>query len=86
MKNQVEELTADDIGNKGQEIYDRLIRPSLETENLGRIIAIDIYSEDYEIGEDPSAVMSCLERRRPGAMLFVMRIGGGGVYRIGFIP
>jgi hypothetical protein len=86
MKNRTDELSADEIGNKGDEIYDRLIRPSLEAKNMGRIIAIDIKSEDYEIGDDPNVVIHRLQHRRPNALFSAMRIGGGGVFTIGFIP
>ena len=74
------------IIDKGEEIYNRLIRPSLEKKNLGRVIAIDVDSEDFEIGDEGGAVTDQLLRRRPDAWVALMRIGGGGVYRIGFLP
>src|SRR5262245_45125960 len=86
MNSQSPELSADEIGNRGDEIYDRLIRPSLAAKNMGRIIAIDICSEDFEIGDDPGLVIDRLKQRRPNAIFSAMRIGGGGVYTIGLIP
>ncbi len=36
----------------GNEVYDRQIRSSVESGHLGRIVGIDVDSEDFEIGDD----------------------------------
>jgi len=74
------------IIDKGEEIYNRLIRPAIEKQHAGRLVAIDVETEDYEIGDDGGEVTNKLRHRRPDAFVALMRIGGGGVYRIGFIP
>jgi hypothetical protein len=44
--------TTDEIVRLGQERYDREIRPLVETGNRGKMLAVDIESGDYEMGED----------------------------------
>ena len=71
------------IGQRGQEIYDRL-RTLLETEeNIGRIVSIDVESGDYEIGDDLVAAGRRLQQRRPDARMYGKRIGYNAVYAVG---
>ena len=73
----------EEIGQRGQEIYDRL-RTLLETEeNIGRIVSIDVESGDYEIGEDLVAAGRRLQQRRPDARMYGKRIGYNAVYAVG---
>ncbi len=42
----------EEIGRRGQEIYESRLRALLETEeNIGKIVSIDIDSGDYEIAD-----------------------------------
>jgi hypothetical protein len=86
MKVRSQKYAPGEIGRKGEEIYRRLIRPALEAENMGRLIGIDVDSEDFEFGDDVLDVTHCLLARRPDAWIAMLRVGGGPVDRIGFIP
>ncbi len=74
--------SADEIGRLGQDIYDRQIRPLVEPEHRGEVVAIDVESGDYALGEDPLQASKHLHQRRPDAQIWFMRVGERGVYRI----
>lgn len=86
MSQRVAKYQPGEIMKKGKEIYDRLIRPTMEAANVGRLVAIDVDSEDFEIGDSSSELTWQLLARRPDAWVAVIRIGGGAVHRIGFVP
>jgi hypothetical protein len=77
-------FSLDEIGRRGQELYEQVIRPKVETEpNIGRQIVIDIETGDYEIDEDGLAASRRLLLRRPDAALYGARIGYNAVYALG---
>lgn len=77
-------LTREEIGRRGQEIYESQLRARVETpENVGKIISIDVQSGDYEIDDDLIKAGDRLRARRPDALLYGARIGYDAVYGIG---
>jgi hypothetical protein len=85
MNQRVTKYPPGEIMKKGRDIYNRLIRTAAESANIGRLVAIDVDSEEYEIGDNSSELTKRLLARRPAAWIAVMRIGGGAVHRIGFV-
>ena len=79
------EISAAVIG-RGHAIYDRRIRPELESENRGQFVAIDVNSEQFEIGDDLIEICRRLRARQPDAQVALIRIGGGGIDRLGYHP
>ena len=78
------EYTYEEVGKIGHELYEKQIRPQVETEeNIGKIISIDIKSGDYEIDEDLLKSAHRLRARRPDAELWGERIGYNAVYAVG---
>ncbi|MBI3910689.1 MAG: hypothetical protein HY320_07125 [Armatimonadetes bacterium] len=75
--------TTEEIGHRGQELYDRVIRPQVEAGNKGKFLVLDIETGDYEIDEDDLAASERLLARRPGGKLYGVRIGYPVAYRIG---
>jgi hypothetical protein len=56
----------------------------VETEqNIGKIISIDIETEDYEIDADPIAAGLRLKLRHPDVAMYGKRIGYDAVYAVG---
>ena len=45
-------LSPSDVVRRGDEIYNRLLRTKPEPDQNGKIVAIDVDSEDYEVGTD----------------------------------
>lgn len=81
-----EEYQPGSIMDRGMVIYDRLVKPTVESSNTGRLVAIDIDSEQFEIGDSSIEATQKLFARQPESWVAVIRIGGGPVHRIGFIP
>jgi hypothetical protein len=76
----------EEIAQRGKAIYAGL-REKVETkENIGKVILIDIETEEYAIDEIPGnpveAALS-LHRKHPDAVLWGERIGFDAVYALG---
>jgi len=67
----------------GTEIYEQRIRPKVEVGNRGKIVAIDVDSEEFEIGKDGMSAAKQLLARRPTAQIWCVRIGYPAVHRFG---
>lgn len=65
-----------------EEIYDRLIRPTLRPEDDGKYVAVAVESGDFEIDANDYAATGRLLGRRPGARLWLMRTGPSAAYRV----
>ena len=68
---------------RGTELYEQQIRPQVEAGNHGKIVAIDIDSGDFELGENMLAPCEQLLTRCPDAQIWCVRIGYRGVHRFG---
>ena len=70
-------------GERARELYERL-RPEVETsENIGKLIVMDVDSGDYEIDEMGIASSRRLQERHPEATLYALRIGYEAVAALG---
>jgi len=77
-------LSREEIAQRGKEIYQQHIRTHIETvENIGKIIAIDLNTGEYEIDQDLLAACDRLQAKQPNAITWVERIGYDAVYAIG---
>ena len=75
--------SGEDVARLGKAIYHKL-HPQLESgDNVGKIVAIDITSGDYEIGDDVLVVSDRLKARHPLAEMWAERIGFNAVYSVG---
>ena len=68
----------------GHLLYETRLRHQVETAaNLGKIIAIDLDSCDFEIAEEVLDAGKRLRARHPDARLWCERIGYDAVYALG---
>jgi hypothetical protein len=67
--------SASEIVHKGQLIYDAGIRQQVEPNNIGKYVAIDILTGEYEIGTDHLDTVNVLHSRIPNAIPCVLKIG-----------
>ena len=67
--------TAEEAGILGDEIYERDIRRQVEDAYHGKIVAIDVNSGDYAIGDTVSAASKRLRKRLPDADVWSVRVG-----------
>ena len=73
----------EEFARRGQEIYDRDIRPVLRPEDEDQFVAIDIESGSYEMDRNDFAATERLLARYPDAQIWLARVGQRAAYRIG---
>ncbi|MBE9011599.1 hypothetical protein IQ250_15435 [Pseudanabaenaceae cyanobacterium LEGE 13415] len=73
----------EELARRGQELYEADIRQQVEAGNEGKIVAIDIETGDFEVGETVVAATNRLFERNPDAQPFGIRIGHRAVYHFG---
>ena len=65
----------EEIGRRGDEIYETEVRLHLGPEDEGKFVLIDIKSGDYELDRDEVAASDRLLARRPDAQVWMVRVG-----------
>jgi hypothetical protein len=73
-----------DLARRGNEIYESQVRPQVEQDNHGKIVAIDIETGAFELAKDSLTASDQLLDRYPDAQIWFVRIGHRAVHRIGF--
>ena len=68
---------------RGNAIYEQRVSPQVEAGNHGKVVAIDVDTEDFEVGEDTLAASQRLLARHPNAQIWCVRIGYPAVHRFG---
>ena len=68
---------------RGNALYESKIRLQVEQNHQNKIVAIDIETGEFEIGDSLSAAEQ-LFQRLPDAQPWCVRIGTGPVHRLGF--
>ncbi len=74
--------STEEVGKRGQEIYERIVRAQVESRHRGEFLVIDIQSRKYEIDEDDLTASDRLLARQPDAIFYGLRIGYSGAYRL----
>ena len=69
------ELTRDEIVQRGKEIYYRDIASVVAADHYGRVVAIDVCTGEYALGDDAVQSAAVLRERLPDAVIFFMRVG-----------
>jgi hypothetical protein len=73
----------EEFARRGDEIYERQIRPKIEPTNKGKFVAIDIDSGEFELADDELSACDRLLARRPDAQTWLVRVGFRSVHRFG---
>lgn len=76
------QFTPEEVVERGKEIYERAIRHLVEAGNKGRVVAVDVRSEEYELADDAITSASRLRARMPDAEIFVLRVGYPTLHRV----
>ncbi len=74
---------SEEFSRRGQEIYDRDLRPALRPVDENKFVAIDIESRSYELDRDDFTATERLLTRQPHAQIWLARVGQRAAYRIG---
>lgn len=67
---------------RAEEVYDRVVRPALRSEDDGKFVVVAFDADDFEVDADEYAAFHRLQARRPGTRLWLMRTGPEPAYRI----
>ena len=73
----------EEFAQRGDLIYQTQIRPQVEADNRGKIVAIDIETGDFEVANSTILAVDKLYERKPDAQPWVIRIGHRAVFRFG---
>jgi hypothetical protein len=77
-------IPGEEIRRRGEALYEQRIRALVEIpENVGRLLAIDVETGDYNIGDDLILATQPLLEKKANAVLFGIRIGYNAVYALG---
>ncbi len=77
-------FSKEEHARRGTEIYERVVRPVVEAEHRGEVVAIDIETEDFEVATKTLDAAQRLRARHANAQIWLMRIGYPAVHRFGF--
>jgi hypothetical protein len=77
-------MSPDETAQRGKQLYEAKIRRLVETlETIGKIVAIDVDSGDYEVDSDVLAATRRLKARHESATVWAERIGYNAVFAVG---
>jgi hypothetical protein len=74
----------EEFAQRGNSLYESKIRLQVEPNHLRKIVAIDIETGEFEIGDDSLNAADRLFQRLPDAQPWCVRIGIGPVHRFGW--
>lgn len=83
MKLRQPRYSKEEFARLGDEIYENKLRHQIESNNYGKIVAIDIETGDFEIAEDTMTATRQLYEKLPDAQPWVVRVGYRAVHRFG---
>jgi hypothetical protein len=73
----------EEFSRRGQEIYDRVVRPDLRPDDDNKFVAIDIETNNYEMDFNDYTAVDRLLKRLPDAQIWLMRVGHRAAHRFG---
>ena len=73
----------EEFATRGDAIYEQEILPKLTAKDVGKFLAIDIETGQYEVAADELKAGNELRRRLPGAQIWMVRIGYTSTRRFG---
>lgn len=73
----------EELAKRGQELYELKIRQQVETNNYGKIVAIDIETGAFEVADTVLLTTNKLFEKYPDAQPWIIRIGHRAVYHFG---
>jgi hypothetical protein len=73
----------EEFARRGDEIYERDIRPHVEAGDAGKFVVIDIDTGAYEVDADELVASDRLLARHPDAQIWLTRVGSRYARRFG---
>ena len=79
-------LSPEEIGRRGQDYYDQLLRDKLEPEHRGEFLMLNIETGEYEMDKNERLAFERARTRWPSGVLCILRVGYRTAHRVGFRP
>jgi len=73
----------EEFAQRGDELYERKVRPNIDIDDEGKFVVIDIDTGDYEIDIDELDAYDRLIARHLEAQVWVMQVGSRYARRFG---
>jgi mannose-6-phosphate isomerase-like protein (cupin superfamily) len=74
----------EEFAQRGKAIYESQIRPQMAPDHHGKIVAIDIETGAFELGENSLVASDQLLAHHPEAQIWFVRVGHAAVHRLGY--
>lgn len=74
---------AEEIGAKGEEIYNRQIRQLVEDEHDGEFLVVDVTTGGYYLAENDEEAFEKAESANPSGRFYLIKVGRRAAHRIG---
>jgi hypothetical protein len=75
--------SSEETSRRGDEIYECQIREQVEADNFGRVVAIDIESGAFALGDDALDSAQLLWKQSPDAEIWFVRVGHRAFHKFG---
>lgn len=76
-------FSAEETARRGDEIYEREIRARVELDHLGKVVAIDVRTGAFAVGETAVAAARQLRVQHHDAEIWFVRVGSRALHRLG---
>lgn len=76
-------FSKEEFARRGDAIYQKKILPNLAAKDVGKFLAIDIETGEYEIAADELKAGNKLLARSPDAQIWMVRIGYAATHSFG---
>ncbi len=73
----------EEMAKLGNDIYNRVVKPTLRPEDDGKFVAIDVDTEAFEIDIDDYTATMRLRQRYPQAEMWLACASQAATYRLG---
>ncbi len=75
----------EEFARRGDEMYERIVRPQLQAGDTGKFVALDIETGAYEIDNKDISASRRLRSKFPNAQVWLVRVGSRYAYRFGLL-
>jgi len=76
----------EEFARRGDEIYGRIVWPTLKPSDADKFVAIDIETGEFEVDRDELAACNRLYARLPDAQPWLTRVGSLARHNLGCVP
>ena len=74
---------AGDLIDKARRIYDERLKSELEPDHNGEILAVEVESGDYFLGDSAIEAYDKAVKKHPGRKFAFLRVGAEATYTVG---